>query len=101
MDHETFFEFGLQFIGRNNRGIFKVIKNSRKLQSDDYAVWTTSATFVHLKCNPGDILDSHLSCLKYGPQMKGINAFQNLSFVPLILSSSFCLHIATYSNHGG
>ena len=37
MDRETFLSFRLQFIGRNNRGIFKVIKNSRT--SDPYPGW--------------------------------------------------------------
>ena len=55
-----------------------------------------SAAFVYLKYNPCDTLHTHVSCLKYGPQMKGINTFQN-SFVPLTFSFSFCLHIATYS----
>ena len=55
----------------------------------------------YIQDNACDILDSHLSCLKYGPQMKGTNTFQNSSSVPLMRASSLCFRIATYSNHGG
>lgn len=55
----------------------------------------------HFQYNACDILNSHFSCLKYGPQMKGINTFQNASSVPLMCASSLCRCVATYSNHGG